>query len=215
MRSFSNNNNSNSDPESVSPLVSPETTPTKKPLPAPARMRGHINVNVNVKPTVQMRGARARDTEPSRDGATATATATTRSTRIPRTEAEVDSGTGRGRGRTTAKTAELSDTGFYRQRAELPARMERELINVPWSRRRWEEEEWEEGGEDFGHAGGDSARARERKIVTADGAVMVASIQTLRSYSEVHEPRKTVADPNYDLRDHPDSYGRTQLRDSL
>ncbi|RAL12228.1 uncharacterized protein BO97DRAFT_62845 [Aspergillus homomorphus CBS 101889] len=68
------------------------------------------------------------------------------------------------------ETAELSDTGFYRQRAELPARSERELINVPGRRRRGLvfEEEVRTGEEN-----------ETKRIVTADGAVMVASIQTV------------------------------------
>ncbi|PYI12963.1 hypothetical protein BO99DRAFT_478057 [Aspergillus violaceofuscus CBS 115571] len=157
-----------SNPESVSPLVSPETTPTKKPPPAPGRMRGHHvngNFHVNVKPPVPMRGGREGGTL---GGAVAPASAVaaaagggtaTAGTRTLRTE----------RRRAAATAAELSDTGFYRQRAELPARMERELINVPWRGRRWEE-----GGEE-----GDRDGARERRIITADGAVMVASIQTV------------------------------------
>ncbi|OJI85726.1 hypothetical protein ASPTUDRAFT_55327 [Aspergillus tubingensis CBS 134.48] len=67
------------------------------------------------------------------------------------------------------RAAELSDTGFYRPRAELPARSSRELINIPVERGcRWDCE------------GGDGA---SDTIVTADGAILRATIKTVEADS--------------------------------
>ncbi|EHA23478.1 hypothetical protein ASPNIDRAFT_37479 [Aspergillus niger ATCC 1015] len=67
------------------------------------------------------------------------------------------------------RAAELSDTGFYRPRAELPAQSSRELINIPAERRcRWDCD------------GGDGA---SDMIVTADGAVLRATIKTVEADS--------------------------------
>ncbi|PYH68929.1 uncharacterized protein BO88DRAFT_389283 [Aspergillus vadensis CBS 113365] len=67
------------------------------------------------------------------------------------------------------RAAELSDTGFYRPRAELPAQSSRELINIPVDRgRRWDCD------------GGDRA---SDMIVTADGAVLRATIKTVEANS--------------------------------
>ncbi|OJZ89060.1 hypothetical protein ASPFODRAFT_42197 [Aspergillus luchuensis CBS 106.47] len=67
------------------------------------------------------------------------------------------------------RTAELSDTGFYRPRAELPAQSSRELINIPVERGcRWDCD------------GGDGA---SDMIVTADGAVLRATIKTVEADS--------------------------------
>ncbi|BCR94013.1 uncharacterized protein AKAW2_11059S [Aspergillus luchuensis] len=67
------------------------------------------------------------------------------------------------------RAAELSDTGFYRPRAELPAQSSRELINIPVERGcRWDCD------------GGDVA---SDMIVTADGAVLRATIKTVEADS--------------------------------
>ncbi|GKZ17180.1 hypothetical protein AbraIFM66951_001651 [Aspergillus brasiliensis] len=67
------------------------------------------------------------------------------------------------------RAAELSDTGFYRPRAELPAQSSRELINIPVERRpRWD------------YDGRDGA---SDMIVTADGAVLRATIKTVEADS--------------------------------
>ncbi|GKZ67103.1 hypothetical protein AnigIFM50267_001370 [Aspergillus niger] len=67
------------------------------------------------------------------------------------------------------RAAELSDTGFYRPRAELLAQSSRELINIPAERRcRWDCD------------GGDGA---SDMVVTADGAVLRATIKTVEADS--------------------------------
>ncbi|PWY68235.1 hypothetical protein BO83DRAFT_439136 [Aspergillus eucalypticola CBS 122712] len=67
------------------------------------------------------------------------------------------------------RAAELSDTGFYRPRAELPAQSSRELINIPAERGcRWDCD------------GGDGA---SDMVVTADGAVLRATIKTVEADS--------------------------------
>ncbi|XRM37628.1 hypothetical protein ABZX51_001092 [Aspergillus tubingensis] len=67
------------------------------------------------------------------------------------------------------RAAELSDTGFYRPRAELPAQSSRELINIPVERGcRWDCD------------GGDGA---SDMIVTADGAILRATIKTVEADS--------------------------------
>ena len=102
--------------------------------------------------------------------------------------------------------AELSDTGFYRQRAELPAHPSRELINVPTERRRRKSplaqsgSSWASSPSSSSSNGGSPRSAVDkngssmlttgqtaRRVVTRDGVVMGANLDR---YSTVRDPER-------------------------
>lgn len=121
---------------------------------------------------------------------------------------------------TESHAAELSDTGFYRQRAELAAHSQRELINIPPERRRrnkgslnpghsWESSPSSSSGGNSGDSSPRSAvdkngsstlmsRATARRVITRDGVVLVANLDR---YSTVRDPerggkeKRSVGDP--------------------
>ncbi|KAL4897607.1 hypothetical protein BDV59DRAFT_47003 [Aspergillus ambiguus] len=89
------------------------------------------------------------------------------------------------RQRPTLRTPpELPDTGFYRQRAELPSSSSRELINKFNPRRQLcKSVEFENGSlHDAADAGG---QPRAGPVVTADGAVLTANFERMSCPDEV------------------------------
>lgn len=98
--------------------------------------------------------------------------------------------------------AELSDTGFYRQRAELAAHSQTELINVPLERRRRKSPLNPSSSPSSSSGSGSSessprsavgkngsspltSRHTARRVVTRDGVVMGANLDR---YSTVRDP---------------------------
>ncbi|KAJ5886502.1 uncharacterized protein N7473_009176 [Penicillium subrubescens] len=100
--------------------------------------------------------------------------------------------------------AELSDTGFYRQRAELAAHSQSELINVPLERRR-RKSPLNPGSSPSSSSGSGSSessprsavdksgsspvtsRHTARRVVTRDGVVMGANLDR---YSTIRDPER-------------------------
>ncbi|EAW09370.1 uncharacterized protein ACLA_035730 [Aspergillus clavatus NRRL 1] len=77
-------------------------------------------------------------------------------------------------------TPELSDTGFYRQRAELAAYSQSELINVPPERRRMppRPDQDQDQDQDAGDGDGNGTQAHQParpSIITPDGVVLCAN----------------------------------------
>lgn len=102
--------------------------------------------------------------------------------------------------------AELSDTGFYRQRAELSANPSRELINVPTERKRRKSPLAQVGSScasspsssssnggsprsavDKNGSSALTTRQTARRVVTRDGVVMGANLDR---YSTVRDPER-------------------------
>ncbi|KAA8645876.1 uncharacterized protein ATNIH1004_007297 [Aspergillus tanneri] len=73
-------------------------------------------------------------------------------------------------------TSELSDTGFYRQRAELAAYASRELINVPLSQRQKHQHQQQPR---LRQSERTSTSPSPTPIVTADGVMLAANLNWL------------------------------------
>ncbi|KAJ5377691.1 uncharacterized protein N7496_005100 [Penicillium cataractarum] len=115
--------------------------------------------------------------------------------------------------KTESQAAELSDTGFYRQRAELAAHSQSELINIPPERRRRNKStlaqahtaghSWESSPSSSNSSGSSESsprsavdkngsstlitRATARRVVTRDGVVMGANLDR---YSTIRDPER-------------------------